>query len=64
MPDRWGMVGVVISLYDVTLDEAARLVDEYIPVEAYSAEGFEVPPDDVMTWMGVIEDEGLGVASS
>lgn len=57
------MVALTTQLYDVTLDEAAQLVDEHIPVEAYSAEGFEVPPDDVMTWMGVIEDEGLGVVS-
>lgn len=53
--DRWGMVALVTQLYDVTLDQAAMLVDEHIPVEAYAEEGFCIPEDDVMTWVEVIE---------
>lgn len=63
--DRWGMVALVTQLFDVTLDEAMMLVDECIPIGAYTDEDFGIPPDDVMTWAGVISDDlsGLGVVS-
>lgn len=63
--DRWGMVVLVTYLFDVTLDQAVKLVDEYIPIEAYTDEGFGIPPDDVMTWAEVIADDvpGLRVVS-
>lgn len=63
--DRWGMVALVTQLFDVTLDQAAKLVDEHIPIEAYTDKGFGIPLDDVMTWAEVIADDvpGLRVVS-
>lgn len=55
MRDRSGMVSVVTTLFDVTLDEAHALVDT-IPVEAYSEDDFEIPEDDVMTWIETLKD--------
>lgn len=41
---------------DLPLDEAFRIVDLAVPIEAYDAEG-EIPDDDVEAWLTTIKGD-------
>lgn len=57
MPSRMGMVNLVAERLGTNLDEALALVDDLIPVGAYSTEDHEIPDEDVELWLAEIARE-------
>lgn len=53
---RANFVELVATRFDLPLDEASRITDLTVPIEAYDDER-EIPLDDVETWLTTIREE-------
>ena len=51
------MVNLVAERLGADLDKASKLVDDLIPVGAYSTEDREIPDEDVELWLAEIARE-------
>lgn len=53
---RANFIELVAVQLDLPLDEASRITDLTVPIEAYDDE-HEIPLDDVETWLTTIREE-------